>query len=120
MLRTVLVLALILSFVVPPDIVAAETNGQTIRKQALKYSKSGKPVVVVLNTGGKTSGTIRSVDDDTMVVAESKTGTTQTLRYEDVRQIKRKGLHPAVWAAIAGGALLGAVGIACAANLCGD
>ncbi len=83
-------------------------TSQAIHTQATKFATSQKSATAELNDGSKVSGIVLSADENRFVVRESKTGKDRTLAYDQVTRLKRKGLHPAVKAAlIVGAALLG-------------
>lgn len=61
---------------------------------------------VTMNSGAKIKGRITSVGGDSFSIQDTKSGSSQTISFADVDQIKksRKGLSTAAWIAIGAGA----------------
>jgi len=78
-----------------------------------KAREKDKAVKVILNkkieNQTKVSGKVSEISDSGFVVTNEKTGTTKRLAYEDVRQIKRKGLSKAAKILIVSGVVVGTV-----------
>jgi 1,4-dihydroxy-2-naphthoyl-CoA synthase len=78
-----------------------------------KAREKDKAVKVILNkkidNQTKFSGKVSEISDSGFVVTNEKTGTTKRLAYEDVRQIKRKGLSKAAKILIVSGVVVGTV-----------
>ncbi len=112
-MRNLVIAVLIAAFITPvciggelPDAPSASTPVQT---QAHKFAASQKNANVVLKDGSKLSGKVLQANETNLVLSDSKTGQSRTLAYQDVTEVKRKGMHPAAKAGIvAGGVILGA------------
>ncbi len=111
-MRKLIIAALIAALITPicmagelPD---APSTNSPIQVQAHKFAASQKNAAVLLKDGTKLSGTVLKANETDFLLSENKTGQSRTLAYQDVKQIKRKGMHPAAKVAIvAGAAILG-------------
>lgn len=61
-----------------------------------------KRVEVKLKNDSKFKGHITATTSDSFTVTDSKTGTTQTFAYSDVREVKKAGISALTWGIIAG------------------
>ena len=105
--RETISLILVLLLLVPS--LAAQTPRQTPKQMKQTVSKVGTgekaQVKVKMKDGHALKGYISSSDDAglTLVTKEQ----TRTIAYSEVASIEKKGMHPAIVAAIVGGVVLG-------------
>jgi hypothetical protein len=96
---------------------AAEQAGSASDLQAKARSAMDqhKQVVVVTRVEKdgtkKFHGTITEVSDKGLTLAESNTGRTMAMFYEEIREIKGKSAHWPIYVAIAGGAAAVVLGV---------
>jgi uncharacterized membrane-anchored protein YitT (DUF2179 family) len=100
-------LILILSLLVPS--LAAQKPTQTPKQMKQTVSKVGTgekaQVKVRMKVGHALKGYISSSDDAGLTLVTK--AQTRTIAYSEVASIEKKGMHPAVWAAIVGGVVVG-------------
>jgi hypothetical protein len=112
-------LILILSLLVPS--LAAQTPRQTPKQMKETVSKVGTgekaQVKVRMKVGHALKGYISSSDDAGLTLVTKSQ--TRTIAYSEVASIEKKGLHPAIIAAIVAGVVLVVAGVAMYAS-CGS
>jgi hypothetical protein len=95
----------------------------TTEKKAVVDKAIQKHHTVVVKFPGKRKkieGTVAGADEESFVVVDRKTGESVRLAYTDVRQVKKKGLHPAAKAGIGIGIGFAVITTAAAIALRGD
>ncbi len=121
MVRLPLVVALILALIVPSCLAAdlpdapSQVKQDELRQRASSFAKYDKNANVLMKDGSRVSGMVITASENSFELRDSKTNQTRTLNYEDVQQIKRKGLPTAAWIAIVAGAIGGGAAIIMAA-----
>jgi hypothetical protein len=117
--RETISLILILSLLAPS--LAAQTPTQTPKQIKQTVSKAGTgekaQVKVRMKVGHALKGYISSSDDVGLTLVTK--AQTRTIAYSEVASIERKGLHPAIIAAIVAGVVLVVAGVAMYAS-CGS
>lgn len=83
------------------------TKAEKAKASAIRLAADDKATAdVKMTSGTKLRGSIASVQDDAFTLVDSKTGSSQTVRFADVAEISKhkKGLGTGSWIAIAAGA----------------
>lgn len=99
-----------------------DTRIEKARQEATKLSGGKKKASVTMRSGEKYKGRITAVSQDSFTFEKSDGGTTETIAFADVDQIKKSGgLGTGAWIAIGAVAVVGiAVGTFLRKRICNE
>ena len=115
--------ALTLLILVSGSSVIAQTSGDPdsaeVAAKIKRYADSKKKVTVTPISGHQVKGYVSAFDQDKFTITDSKSGSSSTFRYADVRRVRKTnsfttgGIIAIVAAGAAAAVVIGLVGVRC-------